>query len=287
LKKAAHDANSLFNFSNQIPLKRTAVLHSSDYFKPNNIAVINGLVRPLGQPKWTYGLSTKLNRGEFIPIRNIQCEDDSNFTEHKSRCLPNFLSEDGFPLQPSYADGDPLTTDRGGTIVIDQDKVIVIYPHYFIQRRLIDEQGNLVDIGLDENFSRKVLFEVKLVPSVSGYLVKRVSGKKYIPVVRYRSVPYASDYMLPLLDTPMSDSGWADLYIDTRGKAKLFIAKELPIFEWYVMMHRLKQLFYEELARKDYHILGITQDRGEFNQYLAKKQAILKDYYYIQEWQLL
>ena len=38
----------------------------------------------------------------------------------------------------------------------------------------------------------------------------------------------------------MSDSSWADLFIDTRGKAKLFIAKEKTLEEWKEMMERLR-----------------------------------------------
>jgi len=84
----------------------------------------------------------------------------------------------------------------------------------------------------------------------------------------------------------MSTSGWAELFIDTRGKAKLFITKEKTLAEWYEMMNRLRQLFYSELARKDYHLLGLTKDKAHLNEYLAKKQEILKDYYIIQDWKL-
>lgn len=286
LKKSPTGSNSGLAFADQIHLERTAVLHSTSYFKINNIAMTNGTVKPLGRSKWSYGLSTKLNRGEFIDIRNIQVEDDSKYTEHSSEFLPEFLREDGFPLKESYADGDPLTTDRGGTIVMDKSKVIVIYPRYFVQRRLIDDEGNLVDLGLDENFSYGSTFQVYMRPSVSRLLTQRVSSKGYFPVVRYRSFPYASDFMVPILDTPTSDSGWADLFIDTRGKGKLYIAKNKTLAEWYEMMNRLKQLFYSELARKDCHLLGLTKDRDHLTQYLSKKQNILEDYYIIQDWTL-
>lgn len=166
------------NANNKIPLKRTAVVNSTDYFKSNNIAVRNGIVMPLGQSKWTYGLDTRLNKGEFIDFRNIQMEDDSSITEHKSRTLAGFLREDGFPIRDIYLDGDPLTTDRGGTIVIDNNKLIVIYPRYFVQRRLIDDNGNLVDLGIDEDLSHNTYFEIELMPSVSRLLLTVVSPKK-------------------------------------------------------------------------------------------------------------
>jgi hypothetical protein len=92
--------------------------------------------------------------------------------------------------------------------------------------------------------------------------------------------------MLPILDTPMSANGWADLFIDTAGKARLFIAKEKTDAEWVEVMNRLKQLFFAELARVDYHFLGLTQDKARLNQYLSQKQEILKDYFTIQDWRL-
>jgi len=286
LKKGPFDPDFSSYFVDKIRLKRTAVLHSVDYFKDNNISVTNGAVKPLGKSKWTYGLDTKLNKGEFINIRNIQMEDDSSFSEHRAGSLPGFLREDGFPLKDNYPDGDPLSTDRGGTIVIDKDRTIIIYPRYFTQRRLIDDDGNLVNLGIDENLDRASTFEVDMRPSVSRLLIQRISAKGYTPVLRYRSFPYASDLMLPILDTPMSASGWADLFIDTRGKARLFISKEKTEDEWYEMMAKLKRLFYAELAKKDNHLLGLTKDQAHLNAYLVKKLEILKEYFIIQDWQL-
>ncbi len=263
-------------------ISRTAVLHSSDAFWHNNIAVTNGLIRPLNMNKWAYSFQPKLNRGEFIHFRNMQLEVDGRVCTH-SHSFPKFLKENGFPLKDSYADGDPLTADRGGTIILDRDKLMVIYPHYFIQRRLIDDEGNLVDLGIDEDLRRDSSFSVKMIPSVSRLLIRRVSDRGYTPVVRYHTVPYASDTMLPILDTPMSANGWADLYIDTRGKGKLFIAKEKTVSEWNEMMIKLRQLFYSEMAKKDYHLLDLTKDKSHLNHYLSQKQNILADYYLIQD----
>jgi hypothetical protein len=290
VRRVVEDHNYRLNLDEQIPVKRTAVLHSTSYFNAqfNNLAVVGGSVKPLIRfyPGWGYRLSTEMNRGEFVQIRGIQIDTCSASTQSRSRFLPRFLQEDGFPLKESYADGDPLTTERGGIIVIDKGKVIIIYPRYFVQRRLIDDRGDLVDIGLDESFNHNPMFAVKMRPSVSELLVRRVKANGYIPVLRYRSVPYASDFMFPILDTPMSDSGWAELFIDTRGKGKLFIAKEKTLAEWYEMMNRLRQLFHSELARKDYHLLGLTKDKAHLNHYLSQKQKILEDYYSIRDWVL-
>lgn len=270
-----------------IPLRRTAVLHSTDYFKHNNIVIVNGATKPPGLSKWSCGLSTKLNKGEFISIRSIQVEENARVFPRRSCSLPEFLREDGFPLKESYVDGDPLTTVRGGTIVIDHGKAIVIYPRYFMQRRLIDDAGNLVDLGIDENLRRGPTFEAVMQPSLSRLLIERVSSKGYIPVVRYRSCPYASEYMLPILDTPMSCNGWADLFVDPTGRAQLFIAKENTEAQWYEMMNRLWRLLSGELAKKDHHLLGLTKDRVHLGLYLAEKQRILEEYFVVQIWRLV
>jgi hypothetical protein len=289
--RKAPDFNSIMTFADKIPLKRAAVLHNPYYFniRFNRILIIRGTTAPLvrGYPGWTYGLSTKMTRGSFRNIREIEIDTNSASTRNQSRVLPKFLQEDGFPLKESYVDGDPLTTERGGTITIDKGELVVIYPKYFVQRRLIDDNGNLVYLGLDEDFGLgSSWFAVSMLPSLSKRLVKCVSYNELIPIVRYRSFPYESDFMLPILDTPMSSDGWADLFIDPRGKAKLFVAKERPLAEWYEMMERLRQLFFGELAKKDYHLLGLTKDRSHLNHYLSQKQEILKDYYIIQDWKL-
>ena len=286
--KFVSDRNYRYKWTEQIPLKRAAVLFNRTSFnvQANSLFVSGGAIRPTisASPGWSYGLSTKLNRGESIDIRNLQLTDYSATTTHRSRSLPEFLREDGFPLKPYYPDGDPLTADRGGTIVLDKGSLKVIYPSYLVQRRLIDDEGNLVDLGMDENFDNGVLVEVKMRPSVSRRLIQMVARQGYTPVVRYRSVPYASDFMLPVLDTPMSASGWADLYVDTCGKAKLFIAKDNTEAQWVEMMEKLRQLFFEQLARKDYHLLGLTKDRALMNEYLWRKQSILSEYFILQDW---
>ena len=163
---------------------------------------------------------------------------------------------------------------------------MLTYPKYLTQRRLIHDEGNLVDLGIDEGFSLGGVVEVKMRPAVLDSLVRYVAAKGYTPVLRYHSIPYASDFMIPILDAPISISGWADLFIDTRGKGKLFITRDKTKPEWYEMMARLRQLFYDELARKEYHLLGLAKDKDHLNYYLSRKMDILQDYYIIQDWNL-
>ena len=85
----------------------------------------------------------------------------------------------------------------------------------------------------------------------------------------------------------MSDSGWADMFIDTRGKAKLFIAKQKTLAEWYEMMEQLRQLFFGELEKKGNHLLGLTKDQSHLNEYFSKKQIILEEYFTVIDWTLV
>ena len=52
----------------------------------------------------------------------------------------------GFPMTTDSANGDPFALERVG--VIDAHGVIH-WPNYYIQRSLIDEDGNLIYLGLD------------------------------------------------------------------------------------------------------------------------------------------
>jgi hypothetical protein len=282
----------MINMANQIPLKRAAIIHATSYFNAqfNNLMVLHGTREPMirSYPGWSYRLKSQSPNNDYEIIRNLEIATDSPSASDRSPALSKFLQEDGFPLQNAYPDGDPLTTERGGTIASDKGKVKIIYSDYFVQSRLIDDEGNLVYMGLDENFQPSSTWRgVSVIPSVSKKLYKCVETNEYIPIVRYRSFPYASDFMLPILDTPMSDSGWADLFIDTRGKAKLFIAKQKTLNEWYEMMERLRQLFFGELAKKGYHLLGLTKDQVQLHEYFSKKQEILEDYFIIRDWLLV
>jgi hypothetical protein len=273
------------NSAGQIPVTKTAVLNSTTYFNIQfqNVAV-TGIPEKLPSrtyPASTHKLYTNLNKGEFVNLRNVQVR--VGYEGLGRQMLPDFLRDAGFPLKESYVDGDPLTTERGGIIVKDGDRLRVIYPRYYVHRRLIDDEGNLLYLGLDENFAHSTMFEVKLQPSVSRKLMQFVAANNYVPIVRYRSFPHASDYMLPILDTPMSCNGWADLFIDTRGCARLFISREKTNAEWVEMMAALRELFFDELAKTDYHLLALIKDSAHLNEYLAKKQEILTDCFVIRD----
>ncbi|UCH51277.1 MAG: hypothetical protein JSV54_00455 [Chloroflexota bacterium] len=285
LKKGVGDPVSRYNVLEKIPLKRTAVLHNKNYInlRGNCILIIGGTKKPVikSYPLWQYPLATQINKGEFTRIRDVKINTD--IYKDRSPVLPEFLKEDGFPLKEFYEDGDPLTAERGGTIVADKGKFFIIYTEYFVQKRVIDDDGNLIYLGLDEDKPNEANYGVMIKPSISSKLIQYISSRGFTPILRYRSFPYASDIMLPIIDTPMSCSGWADLFIDTRGAARLFVAKDKAPDEWNVMMQRLQQLFRNTLQTAEYHLLRLTKNKELLNKYLLEKQAILRDYYLIDD----
>lgn len=281
------DNNYRFNLLGRIPFSRAAALYNPANFnvQTNHLTVMGGLIKPPhGALGWSYRLSAQQSQDGYLRLREIQIDTDSALARDRSRHLPEFLREDGFPLKQVYADGDPLTSDRGGTIVLDSRNLRIVHPAYFRQRRLIDDRGMLLDLGLDESFSPQGFFGITMQPSISERLVRHVEAHGYTPVLRYRFLPYVSDFGFPILDTPMSMNSWADLYVDARGNGKLFIARENTLDEWNKMMAQLKQLLYEELAQKDFHLLGLTQDDTHLNEYLAKKLAVMARYFIIMNW---
>jgi hypothetical protein len=146
-RRFKEDNNYRLNLLEQIPLHRTATLYNPGTF---NIQFERLTVRggsaplPIGSyPGWSYPLGTRQQQGEYRRIREFEVDTDSVYARNRSRSLARFLHEDGFPLNHSYSDGDPLTADRGGTIVMDKGKLIIIHPRYFVQRRLIDDCGDL------------------------------------------------------------------------------------------------------------------------------------------------
>jgi hypothetical protein len=286
--KWAQDPAYKFYVQERLPLKRCAILYGKNAINAqlNTLTVVNGLAQPHLPltSLFSYPLETKLAEGDYARLRDFRLDAGSTFTSQRRLVLPDFLREEGFPLGKLYTEGDPLSADRGGVIVNAGGKLVIIRPNYFVQRRLIDDAGNLVQIGLDEELSMGQMYSVLMRPSLSRYLVAYIKAHHYVPVVRYRSFPCASDYLQPVLDTPLSENGWADLVIDPRGRAKLFIAKDKTLEQWYEMLNRLRTLYFAEVALKDYHLLGLTKDAAQMAHYLAEKQAILADYYLIQDY---
>jgi hypothetical protein len=270
-----------------LPVTRTAVLQPTSFFNLHydNLLISHGaMVSAAGRAAdRSYKLAQAVPEDAYASLREIQI--NYNGGSHPAP-LADFLRDNGFPIKAAYADGDPLTTERGGVIVGSQGKVNVFYPHYFVQCRLIDDEGNLVFLGLDEDLLPGANFNVHFQPAAGTGLLKCVSENGCTPILRYHTLPYASADHLPVLDTPISANGWADLYIGTSGQAKLFIAGEFSDDAWKMMLNRLRGLLYHELAHFDYNLLPLLKDASALEHYLSEKTAILDEYYTVQDWQL-
>lgn len=46
-------------------------------------------------------------------------------------------------------------------------------------------------------------------------------------------------------------------------------------------MCELRDLFIEEVVKKEYHLLGLTKGKAHLNEYLRKKEVILRDCFVI------
>jgi hypothetical protein len=284
-------AAAILNAQSKVPITRWAVLFGTALFRipMNNLLIVNGIRPPFirSYPGWSFSLKTRIPRNGYAPIRKLEVQSGSYSMVNRSTGIVAFLREDGFPVRETYVDGDPMTAERGGTIVLDRGKVKVIYRKYFIQSRLIDDEGNLLYMGLEDDFPPSAAwngFSVK--PSASKYLYQCVKYNEFVPVVRYRSFPVISSIMLPVIDTPMSDNGWADVFINRQGRGQLYVAKERTLEQWSEMMEKLRCLFFDAVIKNGYHLLKFTKNRLHVQEYMMQKQRILHDYFEIIDWSL-
>jgi hypothetical protein len=278
----------------RIPLRRSAVVYGRDIFRRpvNGITVINGergLALPVSNVPdersrlIVYPFEEKNSAGNYTHLRSLELDHQKADRFGCGRSLPDFLRGEGFPLRHAYPTADPFTTERGGIIINDHGRLAVIRPEYFRQRRLIDDLGNLVEIGQEEDLGLEVGYSVSMRPGGLKNLMNYVFQYGYTPILRYRSFPYPSEYLLPVLDVPPSRNGWADLVVDPRGRGRLFVAKMRTDQEWQEMMVRLRKLTMDSVAIFDYHLLGLTKDPQQMNRYLSAKTEILADYFDIRD----
>lgn len=280
----------------RLPLKKTALLYPSIMFsKRDGLNVTGGGIKQI-YPSWVYWLGDKPERGESMPISEITIAPGAFFRKGipelqvsvadypNGMPVPEFLRRQGFPLKKTYDNGDPLNLERGGFI---EPNGYIHHPEYFVQRSLIDDEGNLIHLGLCESNPREdaVYFTPAKLEKLAkqGYRTGEVSldGPRFL--IRYHSFPYESDIPLSILDPPISAPDFAELVICPSGKARLYVAKDQPDSNWQQMMDRLRDLFIAEMRKKGNHLLRFTQDSAHLYEYLAQKEAILQDYFIIED----
>ena len=276
----------------QMPLKHTALLYPGTILgKQEGLAIKGGGVKRI-YPVWMYGFENKPKKGESKRIEEFTIGAAALFRKGipelqsslshmpKGMPVPDFVRRLGFPLKESYEDGNPLNLERGGIITPDGS---VHHPEFFLQRSIIDDEGSLIVLGHDESAASDDT--LKLQPAFYKKLAQigfRTNGP-FPFLIRYRSHPACDETMLPILDVPMSASNWSELVINPQGKARLFTAKDNSDKQWAEMMSSLQQLLIAEMRKKRNHFLAFTKDKDHLDEYLRRKEAILKDYFVIQD----
>ncbi len=276
----------------QMPLKHTALLYPRTIIgKQEGLSIKGGGVKQL-YPVWMYALENKPKKGESMRIEDYTIGAAAFFRKGipelqlslshmpQGMPIPEFLRKLGFPLKESYTDGDSLNSERGGIITPDGE---VHHPEFFVQRSVVDDEGNLIVLGHDEGAASDDT--LKMQPAFYKKLAQqgfRTNGP-FPFLIRYRSHPVSDETMLPVLDIPMSASNWSELVISPDGKARLFTAKNNNDKQWAEMMSRLQQLLIDEMRKKRNHLLAFTKDVNHLNEYLKKKETILQDYFTIED----
>ena len=198
--------------------------------------------------------------------------------------LPQFLRDKGFPVgEKGIQKDDPFSTVANGVIVQrTQGNMSVIHPKLLAQRTLIDDEGKIIYLGIDEEtVPRKTIFVIRMRAAEFENFHQLFSHQRYKPILWYHSFPTVSDRMLAIWDAPLTSNLLSELVIDPRGKAKLFIPKEKA--NWQEFMNSLLRLWLTIFASKGNELLAFFKDKDCLNDYLEKKEKILRAYYLIED----
>jgi hypothetical protein len=215
----------------------------------------------------TYPLVRSPGKRDYMPIEQLTVRAPAyraGWEDTKSGIpVVEILRHLGFPLKTHYRDGNPLAVKR---VRLVDSQGIVHKPVYFSQRSLIDEMLQLRPV---EHVSaiRKVLRRISLA----------------LPIVRYHTFPFESKTLLPLIDTPPTLPGWVDLVISPSGRGRLFIAMDKDSSAWQQMMNLLKELLISTLRLVEFRLLSLTQNADLQNEYLTKKESILRECFLIKD----
>ncbi len=276
----------------QMPIKHTALLYPRNVLGiQEGLAIKGGGVKRI-YPVWMYALENKPKKDESKKIeeftigaaaffrRGIPELQSSLSHTPQGMPIPEFLRKLGFPINESFKGGNPLNLERGGIISPDG---AVHHPEFFLQRSIVDDEGNLIVLGHDEGAASDDT--LKMQPAFYKKLAQqgfRTNGP-FPFLIRYRSHPVCDETMLPILDVPMSASNWSELVVNPQGKARLFTAKDNSDKQWVEMMGKLQQLLIDEMRKKRNHLLAFTKGKDHLNEYLKRKEAILQDYFIIED----
>ena len=232
--------------------------------------------------------------------------------------LPLFLQEEGFPIEQSKLSRQ-LMTIASGVIVRTPDpegcKPLrfnkVFHPQFFIQRVLIDDEGEVIWLGLDYGQDPTPKFSVWMHPTLdvlTKLLMKLYQELKgapwhYEPLVWYHTSPLPFTVAgFPLLDIPLPGYTLVEVIIEPDGirdrdldnpdrkekvlihQSQILIPRKGADFE--AMIKRLEEHWGKTLSDCRGHLLHLTKDKDKLREYLDRKMEIINEYYLVEDYKL-
>lgn len=287
-----HDSVGRFGFLN--PLKRAVIFPKSVIGHLANIAVSGSTsfysrrIR-LPQPEG-YG-------EECYSLQEIKVLDPHY--GYQPVPLPQFLQEEGFPIEQSRLSRQ-LMTIASGVIVRTpypegkgKHEYKVLHPRFFIQRVLIDDEGKVIWVGLDYGQDPTPKFSVWMHPTL-GVLTKLLmkvyqevgeAPWHYEPLVWYHTslLPLA-DVDLSLLDVPPLGHTLVEVIVEPNGRSRILIPRPGADFE--ALVRHVEELWEETLSNCGGHLLHLTKDKDKLRKYLDRKMEIINEYYLCEDYEL-
>lgn len=228
--------------------------------------------------------------------------------------LPLFLQEEGFPIEQLKLSRQ-LMTIASGVIVRTPDpegcKSLrfnkVFHPRFFIQRVLIDDEGEVIWLGLDYGQDPTPKFSVWMHPTLdvlTKLLMKLYQELKgapwhYEPLVWYHTSPLPFTVAgFPLLDIPLPGYTLVEVIIEPDGirdrdpvnpdrevlihQSRILIPRKGADFE--AMIKRLEEHWEKTLSDCGGHLLHLAKDK--LREYLDRKMEIINEYYLMEDCEL-
>jgi hypothetical protein len=179
---------------------------------------------------------------------------------------------------------------------LNEDLWLIKEP-YFVHRSLLDDEGRLIYLGLDEGIVRYspdpelVVYNYEHIPySVNcipwkGYALVKYQNKTiryaryadWHPLFRFTYFPLTCRTPLPLVDIPLPSKLWFDVFVQKGSSAVAYIP--LHKVDHNIMLTKLNELWDSQLAKKNYSLLTFTKDIDHIEDYLKAKDKILHDYF--------